>query len=304
MKLIRKRNALFKRAKRTKDHSDLAIYKSFRNRIVKSLRNGNFRYFNSLTNADHKSFWKCVKTLNKNRETIPTLQQGDLIASTDKEKADMLNIFFASCWNTNELPLSEDAYGSHVLYEDSTVTPDKVFHLLNSLDTNKANDPDNMSAQMLKATAHSISVPLARLFTLSLSEGRFPKMWKIAGVVPIPKSSSKHNPCNYRPISLLSVVSKHLERIVQSLLWEHLLTYAPILDKQWGFQKGKSTTTALLYATHDWFTLLDQQEDVMCIFFDFKNAFNTVPRRKLLDKLCEIESRPLLLSWLCSYLSG
>ena len=72
----------------------------------------------------------------------------------------MLNIFFASCWNTNELPLSEDAYGSHVLYEDSTVTPDEVFHLLNSLDSNKANDPDNMSAQMLKATAHSISVPL------------------------------------------------------------------------------------------------------------------------------------------------
>ena len=74
MKLIRKHNALFKRAKRTKDHSDFAMYKSFRNRIVKSLRNGKFQYFNSLTNADHKSFWKCVKTLNKNRETIPTLQ--------------------------------------------------------------------------------------------------------------------------------------------------------------------------------------------------------------------------------------
>ena len=75
-------------------------------------------------------------------------------------------------------------------------------------------------------------------------------------------------------------------------------------DKQWGFQKGKSTTTALLYATHDWFTLLDQQKDVMCIFFDFKKAFDTVPHRKLLDKLCEIGIHPLLLSWLCSYLSG
>jgi len=157
---------------------------------------------------------------------------------------------------------------------------------------------------MLKATAHSISVPLARLFTLSLSKGRFPKMWKLAGVVPIPKSSSKHNPSNYRPVSLLSVVSKLLERIVHSLLWEHLLTHAPISDKQWGFQKGKSTTTALLYATHDWFTLLDQQKDVMCIFFDLKKAFDTVPHRKLLDKLCEIGIHPLLLSWLCSYLSG
>ena len=141
------------------------------------------------------------------------------------------------------------------------------------------------------------------LFTLTLSKGRFPKMWKIAGVVPIPKSSSKYNPSNYRPTSLFSVVSKHLERIVHSLLWEHLLTCAPISDKQWGFQKGKSTTTALLYATHDWFTPLDQQKDGMCIFFNFKKAFDTVPHRKLLDKLCEIGIHPLLLLWLCSYLS-
>ena len=88
----------------------------------------------------------------------------------------MLNHFFASCWNTCELPLTEDAYGSHVAYEDSEVTPDEVFHLINSLDTSKANGPDNISAHMLKATAHSVSIPLARLFTLSLAKGRFPKM--------------------------------------------------------------------------------------------------------------------------------
>ena len=64
------------------------------------VRNGKRQYFESLASADNKKFWKSVKLLNKIRETIPTLQYGDCIPSTDKEKADMLNTFFASYWNS------------------------------------------------------------------------------------------------------------------------------------------------------------------------------------------------------------
>ena len=161
---------------------------------------------------------------------------------------------------------------------------------------------------MLKATAESIAEPLARFFTLSLSKCKFPKLWKTVGIVPIQKSTSKSksDPTEYRPISLLSIVSKLLERIVHSILWEHLVEYAPISDnyKQWGFQKGKSTTSPLLHTTHDWFTLMNQQLEIMCVFCDFKKAFDTVSHRKLMNILCEIGTHPALLSWLCSYLSG
>ena len=71
------------------------------------------------------------------------------------------------------------------------------------------------------------------------------------------------------PISLLSIVSKLLERIVHSILLEYLVEYALISDKQWGFQKGKSTTSLLL---HDWFTLLNQQLETMCVFI-FQKGF-------------------------------
>ena len=129
---------------------------------------------------------------------------------------------------------------------------------------------------MLKATAESIAEPLARLFTLSLSKSQFTKLWKTADIVPIPKSTSKskRDPTEYRPISLLSIVSK-----------EHLVEYAPISDKQWGFQKGKSTTSLLLHTTHDWFTLLDQQLEIMCVCFYLKKAFDTVSHRKLMNIL-------------------
>ena len=160
---------------------------------------------------------------------------------------------------------------------------------------------------MLKATAESIAEPLAKLFTLSLSKGKFPKLWKTAGIVPIPKSTNKNksDPTEYRPISLLSIVSKLLEIIFHSILWEHLVEYiyAPISDMQWGFQKSRSTTSLLLHTIHDWFTLLDQQMEIMCVFY-FKRAFDTVPHWKLMNVLCEIDTHPVLLSWLCSYLSG
>ena len=77
-------------------------------------------------------------------------------------------------------------------------------------------------------------------------------------------NKSKSDPTEYRPISLLSIVSKLLERIVHSILWEHLVEYAPISDMQWGFQKNRSTASHLLHSTHDWFTLLDQQMEIMC----------------------------------------
>ena len=146
---------------------------------------------------------------------------------------------------------------------------------MNKLDVNKANVPYGISAFMLKATAKSIAPPLAQLFNLSLASGKFPEMWKIASIVPIPKSGDKSDPSNYRPISLLSIVSKLLEKIVYAILWDHLLEHSPISDRQWGFQRGKSTTTALLSATHDWLSLLDRQCDVLCDFRKASIVFHT-----------------------------
>ena len=110
-------------------------------------------------------------------------------------------------------------------------------------------------------------------------------MWKLAGVVPIPKSKDKNYTCNYRPISLLNIVSKLLEKIVYTILWEHLQEYYPLSLSQWGFQKGKSAINALLSTISDWHLFLDKRIDVLCVFFDFKKAFDTVLHGKLMQKL-------------------
>ena len=78
----------------------------------------------------------------------------------------------------------------------------------------------------------------------------------------------------------------------------------PVSDVQWGFQRNKSTVTALLSVTQDWLALLDQRKDTHCVFFDLQKAFDTVLHRKLICKLEKSHLHPVLLTWLHNYLYG
>ena len=155
----------------------------------------------------------------------------------------------------------------------------------------------------LKATGTSIVTPVTKLFNKSISTGCFPTMWKQSNIVPIPKSGDKGNPTNYRPISLLPVLSKLPERYIANLVLQHLMVTQPIFASQWGFQSGKSTITALLETTHNWFEILETGSEVGAVFFDFKKAFESVPHRALIRKLEDLQVNQLLVKWIYSYLS-
>ena len=157
--------------------------------------------------------------------------------------------------------------------------------MLQSLDTTKSSGPDGISAQMLKSTAHSITPSVNELFNLSITAGIFPDKWKHSYIVRIPKSNDHTSPTNYRPISLLSILSKLLERHIYGIITEHLKSHRPLAASQWGFQAGKSTTTALLSTTHNILNLLEAGNEVCTMFFDFRKAFDSVPHRKLIDKM-------------------
>ena len=105
---------------------------------------------------------------------------------------------------------------------------EELVHLINGPDVPKANGPDGISAYMLKATADSIAPPLTNLFILSISNGIFPKSWKEARIAPIHKLKTKHSPSGYRPISLLSILSKLLEKHFHLLITDHLTGYHPL----------------------------------------------------------------------------
>ena len=133
-----------------------------------------------------------------------------------------------------------------VIPEEYFCTEEEVFDLLSSLDTTKASGPDGISAKMLKFIATSVTSSVTKLFNLSISKCQLPTMWKRSSIVPIPKASDMAAPSNYRPISLLSLLSKLLEKHFYNLIIQHLKSFHNISDSQWGFTEGRSTVTALV----------------------------------------------------------
>ena len=172
-----------------------------------------------------------------------------------------------------------------------------------SLPSKTTSGPDSISSFMLKSSAHSISLPLSIIFNLSISSGLVPLDWKISSIVPIPKSSPpSSSPSNYRPISLLSLVNKLLEKHIHSILLDLSLSKNLISPLQFGFVPNRSTTSALLYSTHSIHSLLEYNPSVCGVFLDLKKAFDSVPHQPLIDLLSSHNFPPLLINWLHSYL--
>ena len=157
---------------------------------------------------------------------------------------------------------------------------------------------------MLKSTALSIAPAVTMFFNLSLKVGRVPNCWKRSCVVPIPKTQPAKFPDNYRPISLLSILSKVVERHVFQLITKEMDEICPLSDAQWGFMAGRSTTSALLSTTSHWFELLEAGKYICAIFFDYRKAFDTVPHRPLLQKLISLNVNRLLIQWIADYLTS
>ena len=134
--------------------------------------------------------------------------------------------------------------------------------------------------------------------------GTVPHELKIANVIPIFKKGDVLIPCNYRPISLLSVFHKLLEKIIYKKIISFLEKYKILYNYKFGFRSNHSTTLALIEVLDEIYKNLDQQNYVIGTFFDLSKAFDTVNHEILLQKLSYYGIRGIALSWIKSYLDN
>ena len=215
---IRKRNIIYRKSRSNPNLR--ARYKQLRNKVISQLRSAKRSYVQSIPAGNSKQFWKSVKLLNgKGAPTIPAINHDGKRIRCDEQKADALNQFFHSCFNTATPPLTSEEGSSYGL--DPAACPQElycseqeVFELHVNLDSKKASGPDGISARMIKETASSTTPVLTRLFNQSIQTGELPLAWKSSNIVPIPKGPNSDELSNYRPISLLSIISKALEKII------------------------------------------------------------------------------------------
>ena len=154
----------------------------------------------------------------------------------------------------------------------------------------------------MKIIPDLILIPLGRIISTSFSTGVYPDALKISKIIPIYKGGSNENVNNYRPISLLSIFDKIVEKIMHSRLYEFLIEHKILHPKQFGFRKNNSTSYALLEISEKIKETIDKNKYGCGVFIDLRKAFDTVNHKILLNKMEHYGIRGTSLAWFNSYL--
>ena len=157
----------------------------------------------------------------------------------------------------------------------------------------------------MRVGAPALSKPLQILFNESLIESVVPKQWKCASIIPIPKVPSPKTPSDYRPISITSVLSRTLERLVVRLIVYPALKNPPpplSFNDHFAIRPGGSTNSALIYLLHTVTAMLEKHPFVRVFALDFSKAFDTIRHTTLVEKLAMLDLPHEIFNWITNFL--
>ena len=252
------------------------------------------------SNDISKRFWSHVKTKSSTSRIPEVLKYNGSISSHSITKANLFNDYFYEQFaHMSEYDVDIDFSNDELFDIDFSCTRIKQF--LDNINTNKAAGPDGIHGSVLKHCSVSLCRPLSIIYRLIYNTGIIPQEWKSANIVPIYKKGDKNLVSNYRPISLLCLSAKIMERVILDQLLD--LTKNFLNPVQHGFLSEKSCATNLITLTDDIAHSLFNDIGTDIIYFDFAKAFDTVNHDLLLLKLKKnyhIEGR--LLKFITNYL--
>ena len=190
---------------------------------------------------------------------IPPFLENGLFVTDFAEKTQIFNDYFLLQGTTidtgNEIP--QETPVTTTLISDFVISDEKILNIIRLLNPNKAHGWDEISVMMIKLSDDALVLPLKTVFTNCLRSGLFPEIWKYANVVPVHKKNEKNAKGNYRPISLLPIFGKILEKLTYDSLYSHLESHDLLNPNQSGFRPGDSTINQLLLITHTVFKAFD-----------------------------------------------
>jgi hypothetical protein len=266
---------------------------------------------------DSKKTWDTIKSvlnLKQSKSDFPHFFMiNDVKVCNKSQIAQHFNTFFTSIGpqlaskinSSNKLSFHTYLKGNiNSRFTFIDVSPEEVSKTIRKMKSKTSTDVNELSMNLIKEITISLSFPLSKIINQSFHTGIFPEPLKIAKVIPIYKQDDIHSLNNYRPISILPVLSKIFERIVFNQLYEYFQHHKLFYISQHGFRKLHSTETATLEFIDSIFQKLDNDEIPFSIFLDLSKAFDTLNHDILLTKLSfyGIKNTPLL--WFKNYLKN
>ena len=183
---------------------------------------------------------------------------GDTLATSDDEKAMLFSDYFKSVFSFDNGIIPNFNVDTVTHLDKFTCDIRSMIKVIKKLKVNSAPGPDLFTVYFLKNIVANIANPLCKLYNICLDEGFVPDEWKLAHIVPIYKKGDAQCPCNYRPVSLTSVLCKILERVIRDQILSFLFTTNRIPKNQHGFIPKRSTVTNLLECMDNWTTNFDK----------------------------------------------
>lgn len=279
-----------------------STYKELKKEVKKSIKKSKSEYYSNKLESNRGNSAATWKILNQviSKDICKAPLEIDKDEETLRKKVESFNKFFANVGkitfekthqnsehNQNvPVPNNNNTSGpSCSMFRPQPTDSNTIILIIKHLKNTSSCGSDNISLRFIKESLPVIIPYLTCIINSSIATGNFPESWKHAIVVPIFKTGDAMEPKNYRPISLLPIISKILEKVIAAQLTSHLESNHLLSNTQHGFRPKLSTESALLTLSNSLFDTIDRRNISLITLCDLSKAFDSVNHEILLRKL-------------------